>query len=33
MASDGAEGNDVVNGGDDIDNCVADAQDIIIKCE
>ena len=33
MASDGAEGNDVVNGGDDIDNCTADAQDIIFNCE
>jgi Ca2+-binding RTX toxin-like protein len=32
-ASDGTEGNDAVNGGDDIDNCLADAEDIIVKCE
>jgi Ca2+-binding RTX toxin-like protein len=32
-ASDSTEGNDVVNGGDDIDNCMADAQDTLVKCE
>jgi Ca2+-binding RTX toxin-like protein len=32
-ASDGTEGNDVISGGDDSDNCMADAQDIVVKCE
>ena len=32
-AADGIEGNDAVNGGDDTDNCTADTNDTLIKCE